>query len=211
MAERNRPQTQRDQTVQERVEKVAENSEFTMPEEFNEEDVLQGNSSTATAEPTSLTLDQLNNVGFNDKQDEAEYSKLNPPVGDWLKEDRWACSIRVNNSDIANTDLDSNGRTTLNFMGKPESRQANGIEYQPMLFLRISPDIRYKQDKPTEVDMAYKLFLRAKELYLQLNSEKPKNIGQLVNMLTEDSFVLRTMNGDNGPIVVDIKVKRQAR
>jgi len=176
-------------------------SNIIMPEEFNEDDIA--------AEATTLTLDQLNNLGFNDAQDEAEYAKLNPPVGDWTKEDRWQFSSRVNNADTMSTDISSSGRTVLNFMGKPESRIANGLEYQPMLFLRLSPDIRYKQDKPTDVDMAYKLFLRAKELYLHLNSEKPRYIGQLIKMLVEDSFVLRTMNGDNGPIVVDIKAKSQ--
>lgn len=210
MAERNRQQPQSTQPTVTKPETTKE--EFTMPEEFNEDDITsRGNSHIATVEHVGLTLDQLNNIGFNNQQDEAEYAKLNPPVGDWVKEDRWQFSTRLNSNDDSPNDINSSGRTTLNFMGKPESRQANGLEYQPMLFLRISPDRRYKQDKPTEVDMAYKLFLRAKELYLQLNSETPKNIGQLVNMLCEDSFVLRTMNGDNGPVVVDIKAKRQQR
>lgn len=204
MAERKRPPTA--------TKPEPTKEEFTMPEEFNEDDVvIQSNSSIATVEPVGLTLDQLNQIGFNNQQDESEYAKLNPPVGDWIKEDRWQFSTRLNTNDSSPKDINSSGRTTLNFMGKPESRQANGLEYQPMLFLRISPDIRYKQDKPTEVDMAYKLFLRAKEIYLQANSQKPSNIGQLVNMLCEDSFVLRTMNGDNGPLVVDIKVKRQQK
>lgn len=207
MAERNRVQTQPPTVKPETTE-----SNIPMPEEFNEDDINQlGNTHTTVEEPVGLTLNQLNKVGFNNQQDEAEYAKLNPPVGDWFKEDRWQFSTRLNNNDSSPNDINSIGRTILNFMGKPESRRANGLEYQPMLFLRVSCDLRYKQDKPTEIDMAYKLFLRAKELYLQLNSEKPQSIGQLVGMLCEESFVLRTMNGDNGPVVVDIKMKRQPR
>lgn len=158
-----------------------------------------------------LTADQLNEQGFNDEQDEAELKKLNPPTGDWLKENTFDYVKRVNLEDQMVGDIDPSGRTFMTFTGKPEPRTANGIEYQPMFFVRISPDRRYKQDKPQEVDMAHKLYLKAKELYLSLHAEKPRNFGQLITMLCEDNYVIRSMNGDNGAIAVDIKPKRQQR
>ena len=162
-------------------------------------------------QPIGLTADQLNEQGFNDEQDEAEVRKLNPPTGDWFKEDTFEYVKRVNTEDQMTGDIDHSGRTLMTFTGRPEPRTANGIDYQPMFFIRISPDRRYKQDKPQEVDLAYKLFLKAKELYLALYAEKPRNLGQLKDMLCEASYVVRSMNGDNGAIAVDIKPKRQQR
>lgn len=155
-----------------------------------------------------LTLEELNERGFNDAQDEEELKKLNPPTGDWIKDDRWVVAKRTNTEDSSEGDLDTQGRTIFTFQGKPQARTANGLEYQPTFFLRVSPDRRFKADKPQEVDMAYKLFLKTKELYISSKGEKPKNIGQLVKMLIEDSYIVRSMNGDSGAIAVDIKPLR---
>lgn len=159
----------------------------------------------------TLSLDDLNSLGFDDSRDETERAKINPPTGDWEKEDRWKFEKRVNAADSVHGDIDPTGRTFLNVVGKPKQREANGISYEPMLFLRLSPDIRYKQDKPAEVDMAYKLFLKAKDMYTEMYSEKPTKLGQLIAMLEEDSYILRTMSGDSGPVIVDMKVKRSRR
>lgn len=190
-------------------EVTATSSVPSVPSEYIADE--QNGSSSGT-----LSLDDLGNIGFNDTQDEAERAKLNPPTGDWEKDDRWEFKKTVNNNDSITGDIDPTGRTYLSFAGKPIARQANGIEYQPMMFIRLSPDRRYKVDKPTDVDMAYKLFLKAKDIYLELKAEKPTKLLNLVTMITEDNIILRTMNGDNGPIVVDIKAKktvaaRQAR
>lgn len=177
------------------------NDDFKMPEEFEADPLPNGEG--------ALSADALNSMGFNDTQDELERQKMNPPVGDWDKEDRWEYEKRVNSEDRQVGDIDGAGRTFLIFKGKPKSREANGLDYEPMLFLRISPDKRYKQDKPTEVDSSYKLFLKVKDMYIEKKGEKVKNFGQLKSMLEEDSYVVRTMNGDNGAIVVDVRVKRQ--
>ena len=193
-----------------------DNNEFTVPEteEFTVSDTPTLDSDTHSSPNIvegTLSLDQLNDLSFNDSRDEVERVKLSPPTGDWEKEDRWKFEKRVNMADSMVGDIDPTGRTFFNIAGHPKSREANGISYQPMLFLRISPDIRYKQDKPNEVDMGYKLFLKAKDVYTELKEEKPKKLGQLITMLEEDNYVLRTMNGDNGPVIVDIKVKRSRR
>ena len=187
-----------------------DDNEFDMPEEFNvpTDNHVQSQPSDVTG---VLSDSDVDTIGFNDEQDEAERAKLNPPTGDWEKTDGWRFEKRVQAGNCMPNDLDSVGRTTFNIVGKPKPRQALGLEYEPVLFIRISPDLRYKEDKPADVDLAYKLFLKAKDVYIALNSEKPKNLRQLRVMLEEDNYVVRTMNGDNGPIVVDIKAKRERR
>lgn len=191
------------------------NNEFTTDtEEFTAEDIpiVPGTSHSAPqiVEGT-LSLDQLNELTFDDSRDEAERAKINPPTGDWEKEDRWKFDKRVNAADSVHGDIDPTGRTFFNVFGKAKTRVVGDISHDPTLFLRISPDIRYKQDKPNEVDMAYKLFLKAKDVYTELYEQKPTKLGQLITMLEEDNYVVRTMNGDNGPVIVDVKVKRNRR
>ena len=185
-------------------------NEFNMPEEFNVP--TDNNTNSQHSDVTGMLSDSdVDEMGFNDEQDEAERAKLNPPTGDWEKTDSWKSEKRVQVGNCMPNDLDDAGRTSFNVMGKPKPRQQAGLEYEPVLFLRISPDLRYKEDKPTDVDMAYKLFLKAKDVYIALNGEKPKNMRQLRVMLEEENYIVRTMNGDNGPIVVDIKVKRERK
>lgn len=179
--------------------------EFNIPDEV---DIPEHSNDVIVPQQGALSLQDLDNIGFNDARDEQERAKLNPPTGDWEKEDQWKADIRCQQGNCMPGDLDPTGRTSLNFMGKPKPRQANGMEYEPMLFIRLSPDIRYKEDDPSKTDMAYKLFLKAKDLYMELYKEKPRNLKQLMTMLREDAYIVRTMNGDNGPIVVDIKAKR---
>jgi len=186
--------------------------EFGAPDEIIADDIGSDNAMSNNSSGT-LSLDQLNEMAFDNSRDEEELAKINPPTGDWKKTDRWLFedkNIKVNSEDCMPDDVSKgNGRTTFNFMGKPDPRNVAGIEYQPVLFLRISPDVRRKKDKPEEVDMAYKLFLKAKEMYITMHGEKPRTFRQLITMLEEDSYILRTMNGDNGPVVVDIKVERK--
>lgn len=168
-----------------------------MPEEFSADDV----------EETPSVEDLLNN-SFNDEQDEAERAKLNPPTGDWEKEDTWEFVVKVDSSDNASGDCNKAGRTFISFSGKPKPRMHNDFEYQPMLFFRISPDKRLKEGS-TEIDFAYKLYLKAKDAYIAIQEEKPRKLKDLVEFLKESNKIaFRTMNGDNGPIVLDIKQKR---
>jgi hypothetical protein len=152
-----------------------------------------------------LSLDELDERGFNDNRDEMERTKLDAPPGDWFKKERWEFEKRVYANDSMPDDLDPSGRTFFTFKGLPESRVANGgMVYEPNMYLRISPDIRYKADKPDQVDMAYKLFLRCKDLYLDMKGEKP-TARKLIAFLEEDEYTVRTMKGDNSPIIVDVK------
>ena len=160
---------------------------------------------------SSISIDDLNSIGFNDARDEAERARLDPPTGDWIKDDRWKFELRRNEQDSELGDIDPLGRTMLTFTGKCVSRDANGITYDPMMFLRVSPDARYKVEEPEKADMAYRLFLKAKDLYLTLKGEKIRSVAQMRDMLAEDEYVVRTMKGDNGLVIVDIKPKQKER
>lgn len=187
-----------------------------LPTEITDEQVPQGNRSTnssANGEMVvgGLGLDTWDEKGFNDDRDEIERTKLDAPPGDWFKKERWEFEERVYANDTMPDDLNPAGRTFFTFKGEPESRVANGgMVYTPNMYLRISPDIRYKLDKPDVVDMAYKLFLRAKDLFLDVKGEKatPR---KLIMFLSEDEYTVRTMRGDNSPIIVDVKKTVQRR
>lgn len=162
------------------------------------------------AQATGMSLDDLNG-SIDDTELDRDTARLNPPVGDWIKDSAWEFDKRVNQEDQQPGDLDSNGRTFFNIKGKPLPRTANQTEYEPTLFFRLSPDKRFKQDDPGKFDSAYRLFLRARELYISINGEKPRTYKALVECLVSDDYTVRTMNGDNGALVVDIKGKREKR
>lgn len=168
---------------------------------------------TDTESTGALASSDLATMSFNDTQDEEERKRLFPPAGDWLKVDEFDSSDPEFRSDDCQLgDISPKGRMILSFMGKPEARyNSTGDEFQPTLFIRISPDRRYKIDKPSEVDLAYKMFLRAKDLYLEIKGEKPVNPEELRVMLASESYTIRTMQGDSGPFCLDIKPNRKAR
>ena len=47
------------------------------------------NGEGSASSSAGMSLDELNSLGFDDKRDEAERVKLDPPTGDWEKDDRW--------------------------------------------------------------------------------------------------------------------------
>ena len=186
-----------------------------IPDELDDEPTTGSTSPKANGQQLTgagMSLDQLNTMGFDDSRDELIRQKLTPPTGDWVKSERWKLQKIVYIGDSQPGDVDPEGRTMFVVSGKPDARQANSMEYQPQLFVRLSPDVRYKPDKPEEIDNAHKLFNKAKtDVYIALHSEKPTRFAQFITMLEEDSYVVRTMNGDNGPIVVDIKARIAVR
>lgn len=172
------------------------------PEEFTHDE----------AEST-LSDDIIETISLDgiDERDQQEYRKLNPPAGEWLKEEEWQFKKFTNRQDSLPGDLDPQGRTLLTFIGVPRARVVDGQDYDPVLLLRISPDIRYKQDEPDKVDRAYTLWLQAKEMYLALKGARPKMIGDIIKMLQYDEYTVRTMKGDSGPIILDVRAKREGR
>lgn len=182
-------------------------------DEFNMNEPESGPTEfTDEATEGAISSVSLASIGFNDTQDEEERRRLFPPAGDWLKVDEFEFGLQYRDDDQQTGDVSSQGRMILSFMGKPEARYNHaGDEFQPVLFLRMSPDRRYKSDKPSEVDLAYKMFLRSKDLFLEISGEKPGNIDQLVQMMVNDSYTIRTMQGDSGLFSLDVKPNRKAR
>lgn len=156
----------------------------------------------------ALTSDDFDEMGFDNARDEKERAKIDPPTGDWEKVDLWKTEKRVQPGNCQQGDIDTAGRTSLNCWGKPKERNVNGMSYEPTLFIRISPDIRYKEEDQTKVDLAYKLFLDVKDTYLSIYGEAPKTMKHLRSMLENDEYLVRTMKGDNGPVTVGVKAKR---
>jgi hypothetical protein len=184
-----------------------------LPSEISGDETKPSTDARANGEMVTggLSVEELDERGFNDDRDEAERLKLDAPPGDWFKRERWEFEKRVYANDSMPDDLDPSGRTFFIFKGTPESRVANGgMVYEPAMYLRVSPDIRYKQDKPDQVDMAYKLFLRCKDLYLDIKGERA-TARKLIDFLSEDEYTVRTMKGDNSPIIVDVKKTVQRR
>lgn len=181
------------------------------PDEINDETPTTNGRPAIIA---GLSLDELDARGIDEERDEQERAKIDPPSGNWLKEakQKWTYEKRVYPNDKHNDDRDPSGRTVLNFYGKPAPREDNNITYQPTLFLRISPDCRYKQEagREHEHDNSYKLWLGAKDLFVSMYGRRPR-ISEIVTMLTEEEYIVRTMKGDSGPIVVSLQDPNQER
>lgn len=166
-----------------------------------EEHIVNSNTDNA-----ALSVDMLNNMTpANRQRDELERQKLNPPIGDWVKEDRWTMDDpRILTDDSHADDVNKAGRTMLTFRGECKPRVENGIEYNPMFFLRISPDKRSSMNNEQQPDMPYKMWLKVEELYTALYSKQWSTGKDLFDMLCNDQYVIRTYKGDNNPIA-DIK------
>ena len=170
--------------------------------------------------PTQYTTDDTDStlstnapgMTFEGGSYDDDYKKLNPPTGDWQKDDRWdTVKMFVNENDQQAGDKNPVGRTYFSVSGKPIPRVAFEVEHQPTLFLRISPDKRYKEDEPNKFDSSYKLFMEVREAYLAIHGKLLTNETDLRYFLVEDDYIVRTMKGDNGPIVVNVKVKRERK
>lgn len=186
--------------------------EATDTDKVSNTDDIPDEFSTDDSTSSGLSTEDLNKTIFNDKQYDDDYKKMNPPTGDWNKEDRWETfKLVINTEDSMPGDINPAGRTFYSIAGRPESRTVDGIEHTPMLFFRGSPDRRFHHVKTSEFDAAYKMFVRMREVYLSIHGERMRTPAQLKYMLEEDNYVLRTGNGDNGPMVYDIKVKRVGR
>lgn len=160
----------------------------------------------------NLSLDTITGTEFNRKRMNEDLKRISPPDGTWMKEDRWENFKRsINVNDSMPDDIDENGRTVYSIYGKPTPRIVDDTEHQPTLFIRVSPDIRYKKDDTTKFDLAYTMFLKASEVYLAIHGSELTNDTMLKYFLEEDEFALRTMKGDNGLVVTGIQQKRLQR
>lgn len=211
-----------DTTATEETSPVSNESDLSfddLPDEMNDEPASNGSSNSnghmvtpsgSSENNIGLSLDELNDTAFDNERDEKERAKLDPPAGDWQKSERWVVTASVYTADSMPGDTRPEGRTTYTVQGKPDTITLNSLEYCPGLFFRLSPDPRNKMDDPSKRDNSYKLFLKAKDAYLSLKGERCPSEKALINFLRDADYVVRTMKGENGPVVVDIKGKRFA-
>ena len=200
------------------AEQVKKNDDIDdIPDGLDDEGVQRSVPQSNGAQVSSnagLSLDELNSLVFDDDRDSKNRQQLDLPSGDWLKSERWEMRHMVYEGDCMPGDINPAGRTIFTFIGKPEPRTHNSVEYCPTLILRISPDVRYSrtEGKQAEFDNSHKLYLRAKEdLYVAIHQEKVRTGLQLITMLTDDEYIVRTMNGTYGNvIIVGLKDKQRA-
>lgn len=157
-----------------------------------------------------LSLEELDERGFDEERDEAERIKLTTPEGDWEKKDAWKFEKRVYAGDCMPGDLDPAGRTVFSFSGQPKPKYVGDVYYTPTLFVAISPDYRvdeYSIDKPggPKPDGSYKRFLAAKDLYLAVKGEKCTSPRKLINFMEHEEYVVRTANYDGNTRTVGLK------
>lgn len=167
---------------------------------------------TESKESNTVEVD-LDALGFDHARDEVEKRKLDAPAGDWKKEEEWefspAKNVMIYGGDCETGDTLATGRLVYSFYGRPTARlDKEGNEFQPFLRFRISPDKRYSVTKPDQVDQSYKLFLRAKTVFFEIEGRAPKSQSELVRFFAEGSYLLTTMRGDDGPFVLNIKAPR---
>jgi len=157
-----------------------------IPEEMDDSATKPAYTSASSNGNTSIvggmSLEELDEKGMDEARDERLRAAIDPPAGDWFKSGRCEFEKRVYSNDNAPDDVDPAGRTIFSFTVEVESRTVGEHVYTPKLFLRCSPDARFKADDPTKIDMATKLWLRAKDLYFAVKEERP-TIRKLVYFL----------------------------
>lgn len=171
-----------------------------LPDEIDDEGE-NGNSNgrTATYEGDELSLDDLKGLKADHSRDEAEHKRMMLPHGDWIKEDRWEYKVKINRDDSQPGDYFPTGRLMVSVWGLPKPRYANDTTYEPTLSIYFSPDVRYREGK---ADLPYQTFLFLRDLYLAINSEKFKEIDQIIDMCINESFIITTNTSKTGGVFI---------
>lgn len=182
-----------------------DNSEFNLDETPEE---ITGPTPELTAEEDNLFLDAV----IDKTEHEELMHKLNPPKGDWVKEDEFERFVFIVKGDCQKGDVNPEGRTKIVFSGYPHARiDQDNNEHQPLLKFYISPDVRYSTSNPNKLDKATELYQRAIEMYTSKHGEMPKTRRDLLLMLELDTYVINTWNADTGLQVGLIKWHRNKK
>lgn len=164
----------------------------------------------APSTASGMGLDKLGSLGFDEERDESVRKALNPPRGDWMKSERWKKTEIVYSGDCMPGDVNSDGRTVVMFSGELDARIVGDTEYDHVkCVIKWSPDVRYKPEQPNVPDLASKIFNRSKDLYTEIHNARPQNLQQLMDMLTEDKYIVNVFNTDSGMMAGDVKDPRK--
>lgn len=157
------------------------------------------------------TNDSDLDIALNQDKYEELRRKVNPPGGDWVKTDEFEVVKFRREGDCQRGDINPEGRTTWVFSGYCTPKiDVDNNEHNPLFKFYASPDERYHPDKPGQLDGSTKNWLKAMELYLAKNGSKSTSPRQIIEFLTQESYTLRTMVGDDGLFVLGIKPNRRS-
>lgn len=198
-----------------------------MPPEFNDTEAPQGAYDTPTSNGNSgimgLDLAALKGVSIDTAARNKAHAEMTVPRGDWKKSSRWKLAedstrnvyLKLGDTQPGDQSYSMNvrdhGRLIVAIQGELDERVVNGFLYKPTIYLRMSPDRRRDENKPGQYDLTYRLYDQACQAYLSIHGRELKEIPQLVEFLLEDTFIIRTMEGDMGPLPVGIRADVKGR
>jgi|SRR5215471_1022110 len=165
---------------------------------------------TDTDESTRLSEGQITGKTFDTGRRQERHKEMTAPPGDYNKSVRWdTFEVRWREDDSQPGDVYPQGRVVYSVSGKADKKVVNGIEYEPLLFIRLSPDER-QHSNPSfkgEMDFQYKMYDRVCEAFLAVNGRELKDENDLKHFLEEGEYTLNTMLGSDGRLGV-MHIKR---
>jgi len=152
------------------------------------------------SENPRLSQGQITGKTFDTGRRQERHKEMTAPPGDYTKSTRWdTFEIRWREDDSQPGDTYPQGRVTYSISGKADKKTVNGIEYEPLLFIRLSPDERHHQNPSFkgEMDFQYKMYDRVCEAFLAIHGRELKNEDDLKLFLEEGEYTLNTMLGSD--------------
>lgn len=178
-----------------------------------EADEKEVTSFDAPDESQALTMEDLEALDADDESYARTRQGLYPPSGNWAKSEQWSYSSFTRHDDSLPGDINPAGRTFVRVFGKPDERvDRSGAAFQPQLSILVSPDKRMDRNDPSKIDLAHRMFLMVRDLYISLYQEKFKKHSQWAKMLVNDSYIINAWCNNQGEMVVkSISQKRDER
>jgi hypothetical protein len=195
----NRPQPQPEADTPPEVEVSA----FDVPEAAD--DVPADFGDPATAAPvyeSAETAEELSGFAINTEKTDEDRSMLFPKSGDYEKRggDPWTVREHYYEADTQPGDYSPRGRLQYTLYG-PISNE----DYEGTISFTLSPDHRYYKSYDTgeiderKFDSRYKLWLQAVDYYEEVTEEKPKQVKEVINLLSRDEdLILRVYKFPSG-------------
>lgn len=161
------------------------------------------------------SLDELNQFTVDSQLKEQEHARLNPPRGDWEKDQSWSIDLKrdiyVRTGDCRQGDINPAGRTSVTVRGhcKPRTDE-NNYSHDPEFMLTVSYDYReVERDGKAGEDQRTRLYQEARDAYLAIHGKQmDSKPSTLIEFLLKDTYVIQAFKADNGMMVNKIKARR---
>lgn len=159
--------------------------------------------------PAGLSESQITGAMFDTQARAEAHAVMTAPAGDYIKTARWTDTFKRSHrvGDCVAGDTYPHGRVVYTISGKPDVKTVNGVNYQPVLFVRLSPDRRPHAVNPGEFDLLYKIFDRVCETFLAVEGRELRGEEDLQRFLEEGEYTLNTMVQDDGRLMI-LNVKK---